>query len=69
MAKPFEESRDAILSESLLQDLKEFLRFRHLFRHMYGFELTWERYESLCRKLKDVFEELKSQINMFLLQS
>lgn len=26
----------------------EFLRFRHLFRHIYGVELKWERIEPLC---------------------
>jgi len=69
ISKPFEEKRDAIISEDLLQNLKEYLRFRHLFRHVYGFELTWERYEGLCRRLEDTFGEIKIHVDRFLSKS
>ena len=42
MAKPLAEKRDMIITKALLQNLKEYLRFRHLFRHIYGFELKWD---------------------------
>jgi len=42
MAKPLAEIRDMIITKALLQNLKEYLRFRHLFRHIYGFELKWD---------------------------
>ena len=68
MSKPFKEKRESIISEKLLQNLKENLRFRHLFRHVYGFELTWERFEGLCRRLKDTFGEIKIHLYRFLLK-
>lgn len=66
MAKPLEEIRDAVISEELLRNLKEYLRFRHLFRYTYGFELTWERFKGLCTRLEDILKELKSQIERFI---
>ena len=66
MSKPFEEKRDAIISDDLLKTLKEYLRFRHLFRHVYGFELTWEGFEELCRRLEELFIEIKNHFDRFL---
>ena len=34
MAKPFPEIREPVISESLFQNLKEYLKFRHLFRYL-----------------------------------
>lgn len=66
MVKSFEGVRDKIITEELLQNLKEYLRFRHLFRNIYGFELKWERFKGLCIGLEDTFRELKSNIEKFL---
>jgi len=63
MTRPLEGIRDKIISEDLLQKLKEFLRFRHLFRHIYGFELKWERISPLCLDMKNILNELKHEIN------
>ena len=51
--------RDAIIDSELLQELKEYLRFRHLFRNIYGFELSWERIKPLCLRLNGIFDKLK----------
>jgi len=66
MAKPFDGIRDAIIAEESLQNLKEYLRFRHLFRHIYGFELKWERFKGLCIKLEDTLRKLKFEIERFM---
>lgn len=65
MGKPIEGIRDRVISEELINKLKEFLRFRHLFRHIYGFELKWERIKSLCMELEQVTRNLKDEINDF----
>jgi DNA-directed RNA polymerase sigma subunit (sigma70/sigma32) len=39
MAKPFGNIRGPVISENLFEKLQEYLKFCHLFRHMYGFEL------------------------------
>ena len=49
-----------------LKELKEFLRFRHLFRHIYGFELKWERIEPLCMRLDTVLGDVEKEIKEFL---
>jgi len=65
MAKPVEGVREEILTDELLQKLKEYLRFRHLFRHIYGFELKWERFKYLCVTMSDVLEGIKESIRNF----
>jgi hypothetical protein len=39
MAASMPDTRPPVISESLKDDLSEYLRFRHLFRHVYGFYL------------------------------
>ncbi len=43
-------------------ELKEYMRFRHLFRHIYGFELRWERFRDIFLRLDYTFKKLKSEI-------
>jgi len=62
MAKPFNTIRDAIITEESLENLKKYLDFRHLFRHIYGFELKWERFRDLCLRLDTIFARLKFEI-------
>ena len=66
MAKPFKGIRDSLVTGELLQNLKEYLRFRHLFRHIYGFELRWERFKELCVELEGIFKELDFEIKQFM---
>lgn len=42
MARELPGVRPAVLSEPTARQLVEYLRFRHLFRHRYGFELEWD---------------------------
>ncbi|MBI5199863.1 MAG: hypothetical protein HZA09_07610 [Nitrospirae bacterium] len=66
MTKPYQDMRDAIISEGLCNDLKEYLRFRHLFRHIYGFEIKWERFGVLCQRLEGIFITFKTEIESFI---
>jgi len=66
MAKPFIGIREPVISEDLFQNLKEYLRFRHLFRHIYGFELKWERIRELCVNIEDIFSKVKFEVERFL---
>lgn len=58
--------RPAVIDTSLAQTLNEYLRFRHLFRHIYGFELEWERIRPLLEALPEVMAEFKRQIGEFI---
>jgi len=39
------------------------LRFRHLFRKRYGFELEWKDIKRLLKKLPDVYEAVAGDID------
>ena len=52
-------------AETLGNSPEEYLRFRHLFRNIYGFELRWERCQPLAERLHETFADLKEQIGDF----
>lgn len=58
--------RKAIIDSDFLQDLKEFLRFRHLFRNIYGFQLKWDKIKPLCVRLDNVYNKLKLSLAKIL---
>ena len=66
MARSTEGIRDAVISTDLLEKFKEYLRFRHLFRHIYGFELKWERFKDLSLSLPTILSEFKDNLERFL---
>jgi hypothetical protein len=59
MTVPVEKTRPAVISKELGRELAEYLRFRHVFRHLYGFELRWDR----CRSLLEQLPRLAGRIN------
>ncbi|MDN3513845.1 MAG: hypothetical protein NG747_05530 [Candidatus Brocadia sp.] len=62
MTTPNEGIRKEVVKEDLFIELKEYLSFRHLFRHIYGFNLKWEQFSQLCYHLKDLTEKLKHSL-------
>jgi len=66
MAEPIEGIRGSVIPNNLMQKLKEYLRFRHLFRNIYGFDLKWKNFEGLCLEMQEVFEKLKESLFNFL---
>ena len=65
MATSIETVRPAVLDPSTTYQLDEYLRFRHVFRNVYGFDLEWERCQGLLRGLPAVFERLTQQLAAF----
>ena len=65
MATPVDQMRPAVLDERLSQALGEYLRFRHVFRAVYGFELKRERLRELAAGLPEVFRTLEAQLRHF----
>ncbi len=65
MATPVEEIRPAVIDEPLAERLEEYMRFRHVFRHMYGFELKWERCKPLADGLPETASEFRRQMEGF----
>ena len=58
--------RPALISPELEQRLADYLRFRHLFRNVYGFVLEADRMRSLELDFESVLAETVSQIRRFL---
>ncbi|HME54933.1 MAG TPA: hypothetical protein VKM55_22195 [Candidatus Lokiarchaeia archaeon] len=55
--------RMAILSTTTKEELHEFLRFRHVFRNVYGFELNWDKIKTLMDKYSTVYYNVESSIH------
>ena len=66
MERPWGEKRGAVVSHALALRLLKYLRFRHLFRHTYGYELLWEEIKPLAEELAGVFDELSRELEQFL---
>jgi len=66
MATDLETIRPAVLDPETARQLDEYLRFRHLFRNMYGFDLEWERCAGLLQDLPETYKRLEKQIHAFL---
>jgi hypothetical protein len=58
--------RPPVLSASSAVDLDEFLRFRHLFRNLYGFELQWPRLLPLLSRVPAVWRSVERDLDRFL---
>ena len=65
METNIETVRPAVLDHQLARRLDEYLRFRHLFRNIYGFDLEWERSRELLDDLPATFEKLSQQLAAF----
>jgi hypothetical protein len=59
-------SGETVIDQELLAKLKEYLRFRHLFRNIYGFQLKWKRFEGLSLSLSDILGKLKVSVDAFV---
>lgn len=59
-----QENRIFILDKPLLNDLKEYLGFRH----SYGYEMDWNRLSPLFKKMPLVWDSVKSCILNFINQ-
>ncbi len=66
MSRSLEGVRPAVLRVEVRSKLHEFMRFRHLFRHRYGFELEWERIEPLLQGVGRLAPELLSDLRGFI---
>jgi hypothetical protein len=58
--------RPAVIRPATARALDEFLRFRHLFRNLYGFELEWPRLRALARRVPKAWRLFNGDIERFL---
>jgi hypothetical protein len=65
MGQPTEE-RPAVLREASIAALQELLRFRHLVRHLYAYELQPEPVERLRTLALALWAKVRGELNTFL---
>lgn len=65
MKKPTAQ-RPAMLSEELHDTLNEYLRFRHVFRNAYSFDLDWRKMSPLVLNLEETFQRFEKELDNFL---
>lgn len=65
MATDIETIRPAVLDRETARRLDDYLRFRHLFRNIYGFDLEWGRCRELLDDLPATFERLSQKLATF----
>jgi len=59
-------NREAIINEETFLILNEYMKFRHVFRHGYSFQLKWEKMKSLAVNLFDTWDNVKEQLVEFV---
>ena len=65
MEEDVEGVRPRVLTSNLAERLRTFLRFRHLFRNIYGGQLHWERTTELLAEVDEVWPLLKQEMQEF----
>ncbi len=60
------DNRSSIISEPLYARLKEYLGFRHVFRHAYLHELQWSKMHGLVQNLESVIIVFESEVTGYL---
>ncbi|MCL6448314.1 MAG: hypothetical protein K6U04_09235 [Armatimonadetes bacterium] len=65
MAVELEGLRPAVISPELREELDEYRRFRHLFRHAYASELRWSKMGHLAENMGDILDMVKKRIQEF----
>ena len=65
MAIPLPRIRPAIFSNETIKRLDEYLRFRHVVRHVYAFEFDPQRIKPLAEALTSDFAQIKGELAVF----
>ncbi|MFN3929587.1 MAG: nucleotidyltransferase family protein [Thermoflexus sp.] len=68
MMNPWMDVRPAVIDRELAARLADYMRFRHLFRHTYGFELEWAKCRPLVEGMRPTFQSLRARLIEFLEQ-
>ena len=59
-------SRPPVISQELHDQLDDYLRFRHRFRHSYSFQLVWEDMRPLVLGCEETLKRLEAELDEFL---
>ena len=62
----YPETRPSVIDHSLALRLLDYLRFRHLYRNTYGYELLWEKCRPLAEGVSSTLAMFQEQLSQFL---
>lgn len=60
------EKRKAVLDENIHEELLDYMSFRHVFRHSYGYALDWARLSPLFYGVNENWKTVKAKIQNFI---
>ena len=63
------ESRKPVISRTTVERLQPYLGFRHVSRHTYTFVLVWDKMQNLVWDLRDVWNAVQADVELFLVLS
>lgn len=66
MESAVEGIRPEVIDHSLALRLLDYLRFRHLFRHTYGYELQWDKLRPLIEGMEETLTVFHERLQQFL---
>jgi hypothetical protein len=68
LSKAFEktENRSEIFKEEIRIQLNDYLQFRHIARHSYGFKLNWGKMKHLLFEMNIMWNNVKDNLRIFL---
>ena len=59
-------NRPALLSTKLHDALLDYLRFRHVFRNAYSFDLDWAKLSPLVLQWEETFRQVEAALDVFI---
>jgi len=65
MSVELPEIRPVVFDKKLYYLLEEYLKFRHLVRNIYGFQLEYKRFTHLVGQMDEVVSEVELQLTNF----
>ena len=58
-------NRNPALSPHLRSRIKEYMEFRHVFRHAYTFDLRWDRMKTLVLGCEETLQLVEGELDRF----
>lgn len=58
--------RNKVLLSKTIDQLADYMGFRHFYRHSYSFSLEWEELEKLIVPVEDIWQQIKDELEIFL---
>lgn len=65
MAEPYAD-RQPVISQETLELLQELLEFRHVFNHIYGQKLIYEKTEKIAMQIEILFNKISKELSTFI---